>query len=97
MKVNSIQRVIPVEKILKRKGVLLLGPRRTGKSFFIKHQLRPDKIINLLESETFRKMSARPELLREMIEDTDRVIAIDEIQKLPSLMDEIHNLIEKED
>jgi uncharacterized protein len=97
MNKNPIKRIIPVERILKRKGVLLLGPRRTGKSFFIKHQLKPDRIINLLESETFRRMSARPELLREIIKETDKIVAIDEIQKLPGLMDEIHNLIESTD
>jgi predicted AAA+ superfamily ATPase len=80
------QRIIPVEKTLKRKGILLLGPGRTGKSYFIKLQLKPDRIINLLDSETFRKLSARPELLRELIRETDKVVAIDEIQKLPNLI-----------
>jgi predicted AAA+ superfamily ATPase len=94
MQFKPIHRIIPIEKIIKRKGILLLGPRRTGKSFFIKHQLRPDKIINLIESDTFRKLSARPEFLREIITSGDKLIAIDEIQKLPHLMDEIHNLIE---
>ena len=92
-----INRIIPLDKILKRKGVLLLGPRRTGKSFFINHQIQPDKFINLLESETFRTFSARPEFLREMISPKDKIIAIDEIQKLPNLMNEVHNLIESSD
>lgn len=91
---RPISRIIPLVKILKRKGVLLLGPRRTGKSFLIHHQIAPDKYVNLLESETFRKFSARPELIREIITPEDKIVAIDEIQKLPNLMDEIHNLIE---
>jgi uncharacterized protein len=94
MSSKSIKRIIPVDKILKRKGILLLGPRRTGKSFFINHQLHPDKTINLLESDTFRKMSAHPELLRQIITKEDKIVAIDEIQKLPQLMDEVHHLIE---
>jgi predicted AAA+ superfamily ATPase len=97
MQTKIIHRILPIEKILKRKGVLLLGPRRTGKSFYINHQIKPHKVINLLESETFRKMSARPELLREMVNKEDKIVAIDEIQKLPALMDEIHNLIETTD
>jgi predicted AAA+ superfamily ATPase len=97
MEIKAIRRIIPVQKVLKRKGILLLGPRRTGKSFFIKHQVTPDRTINLLESETFRKISARPELLRELIQESDKIVAIDEIQKLPGLMDEVHNLIENTD
>lgn len=42
----------------------------------------------------FRMFSARPEMLREIIQDNEKIIAIDEIQKLPSLMDEVHSLIE---
>jgi predicted AAA+ superfamily ATPase len=91
---KTYKRIIPIAQILKRKGVLLLGPRRTGKSFLIKHQIKPNKIINLLKSETFRNYSSRPELLREIIDSKDKIVAIDEIQKLPILMDEIHNLIE---
>lgn len=90
----KFKRIIPLENILKRKSVLLLGPRRTGKSFFISNQIKPDRIINLLEADTFRKFSARPELLREIIQDKEKIIAIDEIQKLPLLMDEVHSLIE---
>lgn len=91
---KSYKRIIPLESVLKRKSVLLLGPRRTGKSFFITYQVKPDKVINLLEADTFRKFSAHPELLREIITDEDTIVAIDEIQKLPSLMDEVHSLIE---
>lgn len=91
---KALIRIIPLTTILKRKSILLLGPRRTGKSFFITNQIKPDRIINLLEADTFRKFSARPELLREIIQDHEKIVAIDEIQKLPVLMDEVHNLIE---
>ena len=91
---KNFQRIIPLEQVLKRKSVLLLGPRRTGKSYFIANQIKPDKIINLLEADTFRKYSTNPELLREIIGPKDKIIAIDEIQKIPALMDEVHSLIE---
>lgn len=91
---KTFERIIPLNKILKRKSVLLLGPRRTGKSFLIKNQIKPDRIINLLEADTYRKFSTRPELLREVIQPEEKIIAIDEIQKIPALMDEVHALIE---
>ena len=94
---KKIARIIPINEVLKRKSVLLLGPRRTGKSFFLHHQVKPDRIINLLEADVFRKFSARPEFLRELLTPKDKIVAIDEIQKLPSLMDEVHSLIESSD
>ncbi len=89
-----IKRINNIENILKRRSILLLGPRRTGKSYYITNQLRPNKCYNLLEADTFRKLSANPELIRQSLQKSDKIVAVDEIQKLPSLMDEIHTMIE---
>jgi len=83
-----------VERTLKDKSVLLLGPRRTGKTQYIKNQLKPDRIYNLLINREFVKLAANPGLIREELRENDRLVVVDEIQKLPSLMDEIHELIE---
>ncbi len=91
---KNISRFIPLEKALKKGSVLLLGPRRTGKSWLIKNQIKPDRSYNLLRSDTFQMLSHRPSLIREQLEKTDKLIAIDEIQKLPILMDEVHSMIE---
>jgi predicted AAA+ superfamily ATPase len=91
---KKFKRIIPLDKVLTRKSVILLGPRRTGKSYYLNNQIKPDRIINLLEADIYRQFSARPEMLREIIQDEDKVIAIDEIQKVPALMDEVHSLIE---
>ena len=90
-----IQRLLPIAKDLERGSVLLLGPRRTGKSFLIRHQIKPDRVYNLLRSDTFQALSARPSLIRESLLPLDRLIVIDEIQKLPTLMDEVHVMIEE--
>ncbi len=90
-----IERLIPLEANLKRKSVLLLGPRRIGKSALIRHQLKDYKLYNLLESDTFLRLSQRPSLIRESLGPSDRLIVIDEIQKLPNLMDEVHLMIEE--
>jgi len=84
----------PVSGTLKEKSVLLLGPRRTGKTQYVKNQLKPDRVYNLLVNREFVKLAANPGLIREELRENDRLVVVDEIQKLPSLMDEIHDLIE---
>ncbi|MBI5208899.1 MAG: ATP-binding protein [Elusimicrobia bacterium] len=83
-----------VGETLKSKSVLLLGPRRTGKTRYIRNELTPDRVYNLLVNREFARLSANPGLIREELRDNDRLVVVDEIQKLPSLMDEIHDLIE---
>jgi predicted AAA+ superfamily ATPase len=90
-----IQRKCPILEALKTRSVLLLGPRRTGKSAFIRHELKADKVYNLLLSDVFLRLSQRPSVIRESLEPHDKLIVIDEIQKLPSLMDEVHFMIEE--
>lgn len=90
-----IYRKCPILEALKTRSVLLLGPRRTGKSAFIRNELKADKIYNLLLSDVFLRLSQRPSLIRESLSPNDKLIVIDEIQKLPSLMDEVHFMIEE--
>jgi len=76
----------------------LWGPRQTGKSTLLRAAY-PDALwIDLLKAEEFRRYGSRPELLRQEIEaepfDPNRQIVIDEIQKVPALLDEVHWLIE---
>jgi predicted AAA+ superfamily ATPase len=75
--------------------VLLLGPRRVGKSAFIRNELRADRVYDLLHADVFQRLATRPSLLREELRPTDRVVAIDEVQKLPALLDEVHACIEE--
>jgi predicted AAA+ superfamily ATPase len=92
---SNISRIAPIEQDLKKSSVLLLGPRRTGKSFFIRHQLQADRVYNLLRADTYQQLSARPSLIRESLQKSDKLIVIDEVQKLPILMDEVHLMIEE--
>lgn len=85
-----------LEETLRRKSVLLLGPRQSGKSQLVAHQIKADRVVNLLDQTTFTNLSRRPSSLRESLGAGDQLIAIDEIQKLPQLMDEIHLMIESE-
>lgn len=78
----------------------LWGPRQTGKSTLLR-QTYPDAIwIDLLKSEEYRRYLQRPELLRQELTVLpaaalrDRQVVIDEVQKVPGLLDEVHWLHE---
>ncbi len=80
-----------------RDHFFLLGPRGTGKTQWSLHQY-PDALrIDLLDPETLRLLSARPERLIELVEGNrgKSQIIIDEVQKLPALLEVVHLLIER--
>lgn len=75
----------------------LLGPRGTGKTWLTQRRY-PDALrIDLLAPETMRSLSARPERLRELVAATPQAgqVVIDEVQKLPELLEVAHLLIEE--
>lgn len=78
----------------------LFGARQTGKSTLINEFLGDEKVIkiNLLEADQFEKYSQRPSTLRDEVEarkgGVDKVF-IDEIQKVPQLLDEVQSLLFK--
>ena len=78
-----------------RKSFFLFGPRGTGKTTWLKHHLPDALFINLLQSEFYNRLSANPGHLRELIPPGhgERVI-IDEVQRIPALLNEVHELIE---
>lgn len=81
---------------LKQQSFFLFGPRGVGKSSWLENQFSPPKqIIDLLEPRTFNRLTADPSRLIEMIYDSKNWIIIDEIQKIPKLLDEVHRLIER--
>jgi uncharacterized protein len=74
----------------------LFGPRGTGKSTWLQHHVKDPFFIDLLEPDTFRTYSARPERLKEIADGQEKgkVIVIDEVQKIPQLLDVVHQLLE---
>lgn len=94
------QRIVPLP-LQPKESFFLWGPRKTGKSFLIKY-LYPDTMrIDLLNTDNFAKYSVRPAWLREEAlarlktdSKSSKFILIDEIQKIPQLLDEVHLLIE---
>ncbi len=86
--------------ILPRPGsetFFLWGPRQTGKSTLLRKHYPGGHWIDLLKSDEFRRYATRPELLRLELEanpDPGRQIVIDEVQKVPALLNEVHWLME---
>jgi len=83
------------------RSAFLWGPRKTGKSTLLKQSYTDSVYIDLLKTDLVLKYIAQPFLFRdEMIalspEKKSVPIIIDEIQKVPQLLDEIHWLIENE-
>jgi predicted AAA+ superfamily ATPase len=79
-----------------RESFFLWGPRQTGKSALLK-TLYPQAIrIDLAKTEDFVRYSERPALLRDVLENSppDPVVVIDEIQKVPPLLEEVRWLAE---
>ena len=76
----------------------LWGPRQTGKSTLLRQRYSPGRWIDLLKADEFRRYVVRPELLREELLAAplrpDEQVVIDEVQKVPALLDEVHWLIE---
>src|SRR3989338_6246847 len=76
------------------RSAFLWGPRKVGKSYWIAHHLIHTKVIDLLKTDVFADYVSRPSLLRERHQNHKGLIVIDEIQKAPALLDEVHWLIE---
>ncbi len=81
------------------KSAFLWGARQTGKSTFLKIKFPQSVYYDLLKSDLYLRLQKTPHVLREEIlalpkNQLDHPIIIDEIQKIPALLDEVHWLIE---
>lgn len=94
-----ITRVLSLPDLLSRKSHFLFGPRATGKSFLIRHQFdQGSVVINLLKPDVYLELSTKPENLEAIIKAAPSydVVIIDEVQRVPELLNEVHRLIEEE-
>jgi predicted AAA+ superfamily ATPase len=76
------------------KSAFLWGPRKVGKTYWITHHLAGAEIIDLLKTDVFAEYISHPALLRERYQNHRGLLVIDEVQKAPALLDEVHWLIE---
>lgn len=95
-----VPRLLQVRPLLEKKSIFLFGPRATGKRSLVDAELGTEAlVIDLLESRLARRLLEAPEALSEVIDaggkKTPSWVVIDEIQKNPALLDEVHRLIER--
>lgn len=90
-----IERLADLPGWLGKKSHFLFGPRQTGKTTWIRRVLPEARVYDLLDSAVYLALSQRPSRLAEELSASRReVVVIDEIQRLPDLLNEVHRLIE---
>ena len=88
---DRIQKILDIQD----DSVFLWGARQVGKSTLVKKLFPDAKVYDLLKSDEYSRLLRKPQLLREELisYDETKIVIIDEIQKIPSLLDEVHWLI----
>lgn len=93
------ERVLNLPTLLKKKSYFLFGPRATGKTSLIKAQFSEGVLVlDLLESDLFLRLNTSPGDLESIIlgyNNQPPIVIIDEVQRIPDLLNEVHRLIEK--
>ena len=80
-------------------SAFLWGPRKTGKSTLLRHQLPHSACFDLLDTRLLLELTRAPWILSERVQAlgdaaTANPVVIDEVQKVPAVLDEVHRLIE---
>jgi uncharacterized protein len=95
---DLIKRILDIS-LPARQSAFLWGPRKTGKSTYLTSKFPNSIVYDFLRTDLFLDFSKRPSLLREQLLATnDRIlespVILDEVQKVPQVLDEVHWLIE---
>ncbi len=97
---TPLARLAPLGAWASEKSHFLFGPRQTGKSSLIRATFpegrKPGDTLfyDLLDSRDYARLLAAPQRLGEEIRPRTRLVVIDEVQRLPELLNEVHRLIE---
>ena len=91
---QQVDRLVNLQALLEKKSHFLLGPRQTGKTFLVQHTLKNARVYDLLDHAVYLALSQNPGRMAQELSPKDRIVVIDEIQRLPELLNEVHRLIE---
>src|SRR3990167_7955246 len=95
---KEFKRILNI-KLPDKQSAFLWGARKTGKSTYLKNRFPDSIVFDFLNTDVFFKISKNPALLREILLAKDKAslkypIILDEVQKVPQVLDEVHWLIE---
>lgn len=91
-----MKRTLNLLKLLESQSHFLFGPRGVGKSYLIRNTLlKKDSVtyIDLLNSKNYLRLNAQPAELESLA--LEQIVVIDEVQRVPELLNEVHRLIEE--
>ena len=96
-----IERTLDID-LPPRQSAFLWGPRKTGKSTYLKKKFPGSIVYDFLKTDLFFDLSRDPSLLRQQLlarkkEELAHPVILDEVQKVPQVLDEVHWLIENTD
>jgi predicted AAA+ superfamily ATPase len=78
-----------------RQSFFLFGPRGTGKTAWVRATFPDAVVFDLLDARVYTRLSANPALLAELVPNEHRGwVVVDEVQRIPDLLNEVHRLIE---
>ena len=97
---NRYDRLMKIE-LPKRRSAFLWGPRQSGKTSYLRSNFENSAYFDLLDFDEVNRFSVRPRVLGELLaalpnEKLKSPVIIDEIQNVPSLLNEVHRLTESE-
>jgi len=88
-----------LQRILKapQQSFFLMGPRGSGKSTWLRATFRDAYVFDLLSEEVFQRLLARPGFFADELRavSTDKWVIVDEVQRLPGLLNEVHRFSEE--
>ena len=95
---SHVKRILTID-LPPRKSAFLWGPRKTGKSTYLREKFPQSIVYDFLQTDLFLEFSKRPSLLRERLlakesQALKQPVILDEAQKIPQILDEVHWLVE---
>ena len=88
------ERIFDIENRL-NEGMFLFGARQVGKSTLLKKRFPQAVYVDLLNSDLRKRFKQTPSIFKEMLikYPAETLVIVDEIQKVPELLDEVHSLM----
>jgi predicted AAA+ superfamily ATPase len=95
---ENIKRLLKID-LPKGRSAFLWGPRKTGKTSYLKEHFPDSLYYDFLKTDLFFELSKNPSLFRERLLAKEKIalvkpVILDEVQKIPQILDEVHWLIE---